>query len=133
MVRAFFLVLFLCASPLQAVEMSAPETEFFQEEASPVQEKQTPLDSKALLIKTVLLLAGLVGMLYGVAYFIKRISGGRYNASATEGELHLVERKYISPKTAVWLIEVKGFPIVVVDGQNGVAVHSLPAQPAEKQ
>lgn len=133
MVRAFFLVLCLCASPLQAAPINTPETEFLQEEETPPQEKRTPLDSKALLIKTVLLLAGLVGMLYGASYFIKRLGGGRYTSSATEGELHLIERKYISPKTAVWLVEVRGFPLIVVDGQNGVAVHSLHAQPTEKQ
>jgi len=132
MVRAFFLFLLLFSSPLPAEEKSSPETEFFQEESSPAQEKQTPFDSKKLLIKTVLLLAGLVGMLYGTAYFVKRMSGGRFTSSATEGEIRLVERKYISPKTSVWLLDIRGLSIVVVEGQNGVAVHSLTTQPTQK-
>jgi flagellar biogenesis protein FliO len=125
MVRVFFLLLLSLTAPLSATETVPAEKEFLQEEPMPSVEKQTPLDSKALLIKTALLLAGIVGMLYGAAYFIKRIGGGRYSPSSGEGKIHLVERKYISPKTSVWLLEVENTSVIVVDSQNGVAVQPL--------
>mgnify|MGYP006987968536 CR=1 FL=1 len=91
------------------------------------------LPAACLLLKTVLLLAGLIGLLYGGAYFIKRMSGRHFSSSTKEGEIQLIERKYLSPKTAIWLLEVQGLPIVVVDSQNGVAVHTLTSQPTDKK
>ncbi len=127
MLRVFFLVcsLLFLSSPLPCSEASQLKEEFLQEEEPAASEKQTPLESKALLIKTVLLLAGIVGMLYGSAYLLRKIGGSRFSPAKGEGAIRLVERQFISPKTSVWLIEIKDQPIVVVDGQNGVAVHSL--------
>lgn len=126
MVRVLLLLLFFFSAPLPTYATTM-EQEFLQEEneSSKTPERQSPLDSKALLIKTVVLLAGLVGMLYGGAYLVKRMGGGKYAGSGSEGEIQLIERKFLSPKTSVWLISIKKTRIVVIEGQNGVAVHPL--------
>lgn len=133
MIRVFFLVLslFFCTSPLISVDHSPTKEEFLREEEPTAEEKTTPLDSKTLLIRTVLLLAGLVGMLYGGAYLVRRMGGSRFSTSG-EGAIRLVERQFISPKTAVWLLEIQDQTVVVVDGQNGVAIHSLGTHPTKE-
>jgi flagellar biogenesis protein FliO len=126
MIRVFFLILgLLFCTPLPCSETSPTKEEFLQEEESEAPVKQTPLESKTLLIKTVILLAGLVGMLYGGAYLIRRIGGSRFSPQKGSAEIQLIERQFISPKTSVWLIHVQDQPVIVVDSPNGVAVHSL--------
>lgn len=126
MFRIFFLAISLLffTAPLSCKEIDAQKEEFLREESTS-SEKQTPLESKAILIKTALLLSGLVGMLYGGAYFIKKIGGNRFSPTGADNGIKLIERQFISPKTAVWLLEVKGQSVIVVDAQNGVAIHTL--------
>lgn len=128
MIRGFFrntfiLLFLLFSSPhLTCQEPSIP-SDFLEEEVQDQEHKL--LDTKALLIKTLLLLGGLVGTLYGAAYFVKRMGGGRYATMTSEGAIRLIEKKHLSSRTSIWLVEVNNQPMVVIDSQNAVAVHAV--------
>jgi len=137
-----FILLFACgmqgtlAQHLYSTDIPPVEqTEIFPQEETPeryIDEESAPLhqvsDVRALFFKTFGLLAGLCGLVILGGYALKRIGGARIGAFSTDGAITLIERKYISPKTSVWLIKIYEEPVVVVDSQNGVAIHSLKAQ-----
>jgi flagellar biogenesis protein FliO len=61
-------------------------------------------------------------MVVGGGWLMKRFGGGRFDSFSKEGSIQLIERKYLSPKTSVWLVEVKNESFVVIDSLNGVAI-----------
>ena len=117
---------------MHADEMSVEQQNFLQDENPPVEqeEEETPphqqvIDVRTLFFKTLLMLIGLCTLVIAGGYFLKRIAGGKLKAFTTDGSIQLIERKYLSPKTALWLVEVKSKPLIVVDSQYGVAIHSI--------
>lgn len=137
-----FCVLGLCtffASPLQLYSQeSTVEQEYFLEQppaADGAGEESAAgrqiIDVRNLFFKTLVLLVGLCGLVIAGAYLLKRLTGGRLSSFSTDGSIVLLERKYLSPKSSLWLLEVKGRPLVVVDSLYGVAIHSLENAPKE--
>jgi flagellar biogenesis protein FliO len=147
MLRTFLASLFLFSSiffpvittPIYAEEAVVEQIETFPKEGTPeeyLDEETAPqrqvIDVRALFFKTLLLLVGLCGLVVAGGYFFKRLTGGRLSSLSTNGEICLIERKYLSPKTSVWLIEARNQSLVVVDSQYGVAVHSLRENPPQE-
>jgi flagellar biogenesis protein FliO len=87
--------------------------------------KKSP-DIRSLFLKTVLLLVSVVGILLGASYFVKKMTGAKLTGMSSDGTIKLIERKYLSPKCSLWIVEVEGKKMIVVEGQNGVAVQALP-------
>jgi flagellar biogenesis protein FliO len=132
-----FVLLFVCCMqgiPAAAEQDPSLEERIFEER---VNDEDPALhqvsDVRALFFKTFGLLAGLCGLVIVGGYALKRIGGPRGSALGAGGAITLIERKYISPKTVVWLVNVNDQPLVVVDSQNGVAIHTLnPTQPTQQ-
>ena len=120
MLRVLAFLFICCAQPLCGAE-NPPQLEAFEEEGSPFQQVS---DVRGLFFKTLYLVAGLCGLVVVGGFLLKRL-GPKVGSFGNDGAITLVERKYISPKTVVWLVKVNGQPLVVVDSQNGVAIHSL--------
>jgi flagellar biogenesis protein FliO len=112
----------------------------FGEEPPSVAPKETPIedvtseetsphgliiDVRHTFYKTVVVLLSLCGVIIGGGYLLKRLSGGRLSGFGTDGTIVLRERKYLSPKTALWVVEVNHQPLVVVDSQYGIAIQPL--------
>ena len=98
--------------------------------ADEVEEKKAP-DFKQLFLKTVVLLVAFTGLVFGGTWLARKISGGRLDSFSSEGNIRLLERKYLSPKSSLWLVEVMGRKLVVIDSQAGVALHPLKEIPEE--
>jgi flagellar biogenesis protein FliO len=122
------MVVLCCSIALAPAEaFCAQEAPAIQEEFSldePVPQGQV-IDVQHLFFKTVVLLIGICGLVVGGGYFLKRIAGGKLNSFSTDGAIILLERKFLSPKTSLWVVEVHHQPFVVVDSQYGVAIQSL--------
>lgn len=86
--------------------------------------KKAP-DIRSLFYKTVLLLITVVGILLSASYFVKRMTGAKLNGVGSEGAIRLVERKYLSPKCSIWLVEAEGQKLLVAENQSGVAIQML--------
>ena len=125
-------------STVYAEEVVVEKENFLQEENPPAFfDEENPsqhqvIDVRKLFFKTLIMLAGLCGLVVAGGYFLKRISGGKLSSFSTDGAIQLVERKYLSPKTSLWLVEVKNQPLVIIDSQYGAAIHSLKEIPEEK-
>ncbi len=92
--------------------------------------KKAP-DVRSLFYKTVFLLVSVVGVLLGASYFVKRMTGAKLTGMSSEGAIRLLERKYLSPKCSVWLVEIEGQKAVVAENQGGVTIQLL--NPKENQ
>lgn len=134
MFRGFLVFAFCIGAPFAyAADSNAiEETRSFPQEQTPeeyMNEESPPMhqvsDVRSLFFKTFSLLAGLCGLIIVGGYVLKRVGGPKMGSFGTNGAITLIERKYISPKTAVWLVEVNDQPIVIVDSQNGVAIHAV--------
>jgi len=132
MLRTLFIFLFACSlrgAPAQQLCAAEHPLEEYLEEESPSFNQVS--DVRSLFFKTFGLLAALCSLIIVGGYVLRRISGAKVGVLGTGGAIDLVERKYISPKTALWLVTINGQPFVVVDGQNGVAIKAIqpPRQP----
>jgi flagellar biogenesis protein FliO len=125
-------------TPLYAEDVIIDQEEIIPNDDNPETylEEETPhqqvIDVRKLFFKTLLLLIGLCGLVIAGGYLLKRVAGGKLNSFNTNGGIQLVERKYLSPKTSLWLVEVKNKPFVVIDSQHGVAIHSLNEMPSKE-
>ena len=95
--------------------------------------KRQIIDVRKLFFKTLFMLIGLCVLVIAGGYFLKRIAGGKLSSFSSNGSIQLIERKYLSPKTSIWLVEVKNQPLVMIDSQYGVAIHSLKAENIEEK
>lgn len=88
---------------------------------------------RAMLLKTVLLLGGIIGMLLAGNWLLKKLVGGRVDIASSQGTIRLVSRTYLSPKTCLWLVEVNSQQFAIIDSPNGVALQPLSALGKEEQ
>jgi flagellar biogenesis protein FliO len=144
MIRAILIGLILSCSTfspsistLFAEEVIVEKENFLNEENLPEfsDEESAPhhqvIDVRKLFFKTLIMLGGLCGLVVAGGYFLKRLSGGKQSGFHSNGAIQLVEKKYLSPKTSLWLVEVNHQPVVVIESQYGVAIHSLKEMPQE--
>jgi flagellar protein FliO/FliZ len=71
---------------------------------------------EGVFLKMILTLAALVVGIIGSVWFFKRMTGGR--VSGTPGRsIQVLERKALSPKTMLYLIDVDGKQSVIAESQ----------------
>ena len=120
MLRQLFLFLFLLASPLalQANESADPK-EATQEEAeynSPYGSLD-PQDFKATFFKTLALIAMSLGVVIGLLWLVKQFSQRRFKSLNQQRYIKVIEKRPISPKTMLYVIEVANEQIVLSESQ----------------
>ena len=71
---------------------------------------------EGVFLKMILTLAALVVGIIGTVWFFKRMSVGRMGGSSGRS-IQVLERKALSPKTMLYLIEVDGKQSVVAESQ----------------
>ena len=124
--RTVWLLVFCSFAPLVAaenkIEKQELETLWDEEEGKP---QYQPTDVTTLFYKTVLLVVFLSGSIIAGGWLLKSISGSKFTSLTNGGAIELIERKHISPKTAIWLAKIENTPIVIVESVHGVAVHTL--------
>jgi flagellar biogenesis protein FliO len=77
------------------------------------------------LIKMVLTLAGLVTLVFLTIWVLKKVSHGRFGNFGSQKKISIVEKKPLSPKTLLYLIEVDGKKVLLSESQLEVRMHSL--------
>jgi len=65
------------------------------------------------LLQTLLFLGLFVAFLLTATYVIRRIGQVKWNKESTTSDIQIIERRVLSPKSALYLIEVKGKQILV--------------------
>lgn len=105
---------------------------YFQDEATKARPAQA-VDIKGSFTKMAVLLVGICAVTFAAALLFKKITNGRFDSFSSSGSIRLLERKYLSPRTSVWLLEVLGQPMLVVENQNSIAAHPLDAKKGPTQ
>jgi len=139
--KFLLLTLFFLSALVGAQEPTeTPQTEPEQEEIDrsfwleeEPGEKPKPVDVQRLFFKTVALVVFLSGAVLAGGWFLKRVTGNKFNSFNTEGAIQLLERKYLSPKTSVWLLEINEKSVVVIESVHGVAIHPISQDSSEKK
>nr|QIQ10893.1 hypothetical protein OJOKFFHK_00036 [uncultured bacterium] len=75
----------------------------------------------------------IISLILIAAWFLKRMLNTRQEQVNTTSIIKVVERRGLSPKTAVYLLEIEGKSIVIAESQNGVTVLSSYDSPAEEE
>jgi flagellar protein FliO/FliZ len=88
-------------------------------------ERPKPIDVQKLFFKTVVLVIFISGAVLAGGWLLKKVTGSKFNTFNTEGAIQILERKYLSPKTSVWLLKVNEKAVVVIESVHGVGIHTI--------
>lgn len=120
----FSLILFL-GSAFEAQEPQVPlpsVTAPIEAPASPLQEDSFP--AKALepsyenaFLKMILTLGGLLLLVFFTLWAIRKLSNGRMGTFGSAKKIKILEKKPISPKTAIYHLELDGRRIFITESQ----------------
>lgn len=72
-------------------------------------------------IKMAASLGLILSLIFLAAWFLKRMLNTRQEMANTSSIIKVIERRSLSPKTAVYLLEVEGISILVSESVNGVS------------
>lgn len=67
--------------------------------------------------KMLLSLALLIALLVATLWLLKRLIHNKMQRGSAADSIHLIEKKMISPKTVVYLVEVEGEKILLAESQ----------------
>lgn len=62
----------------------------------------------------------IISLILIVAWFLKRMLNTRQEQANITSLIKVVERRSLSPKTAVYLLEIEGKSVLIAESQNGV-------------
>lgn len=97
------------------------------EEKNKVREDKEESVYGELWSKTLLLLIAILAFLFIATWFMKRFDAFKVKPQVKESQIHLLERKVLSPKSVLYLIEIEGQKIALAESAtNGVQLlHTL--------
>ena len=85
------------------------------------------MDYGAALIKMVLSLSFCIALLVLSVWFLKRLMRARFERGGKSQQIQVIEKKMISPKSAIYLVEIEGKRVVLSESQLEVRrIHSFP-------
>ncbi len=108
--------------PLQHEELSTPNTFQQWENQEDSEAKPEEAHFQELFLRTILLLGLLVGFLFASSWILRKMQFGKFMQSNKGAEIQLLEKKVLSNKTCVWLIEVRDIQMAVGESQQGLEI-----------
>ncbi len=78
-------------------------------------QEMPPGDFGAAFVKMILSLIALVALLALTVWFLRRLIQGRLEKGSTNQSIQVLEKRMISPKTMLYLIEADGKKILVAE------------------
>ncbi len=107
----------------------------YAEEATPA----SPLDNfvfktdhipsyEATFIKMLITLGGLLALVFLTIWIIRKASNGRFGSLGNQKKIIILEKKPLSPKTLLYLIELDGKKILISESQLEVRTISHPIE-----
>jgi len=117
--RQFFLILFLLTG-LPLFSENSPQTVL----PPPSTKEEVPLpppppieDYGAAFFKMIMMLLGILVLVILTVWVIKRYGHGRLGRFKDRQSIHILERKVLSPKSVLYLIEIDGAQLLVAESQ----------------
>jgi flagellar biogenesis protein FliO len=117
-----FAPLTLCAesqNPPQAEE-SSDALKTWEEENKPREDKEEVRFSE-LITRAMLLLIGILVALFIATWCMKKMDRFKFKTQDSPSRIELVEKKVLSPKSVLYIVEIDGKPLFLAESQtNGV-------------
>ena len=116
--RLFFVLLLICcAPPVEAADAPAlpPAAPIF--ESSPEESPPEPISYQAAFVKMILTLVALIFLIFLSVWMLRRIARGRLKQHNYGRGIKILERRPLSAKSLLYLIEVNGKKIVIAESQ----------------
>src|SRR5262245_26031764 len=101
-------IFFYVLSPSLSAEEKMPDTFRQWEQENKERESKEESRFEALWTKTLLLLVIILAVLFIATYFMKRFDRFKNKEPSQKSQIQLLERKVLSPKSVLYLIEVEG-------------------------
>lgn len=73
-----------------------------------------------VLIKTLLIIGAFVGFLYGAIWLFRRLSERRFESREEGEDIQILERAFLSNKSAIYLLQVKDKYVLIGESHNGL-------------
>lgn len=83
---------------------------------------------EATFIKMLITLGGLLALVFLTIWIFKKIAQGRFGSIGTHKKIIILEKKPLSPKTLLYLIELDGKKILISESQLEVRTISHPIE-----
>ena len=117
--RLLSLCFFTCSSLLLAQEVTP------KQEEQPVEKKEdnffdlteAPVSYKGAFVKMILTLLGLILLIVLSVWLLKRISSGRMKQMNFGRSIKVIERRPLSAKSILYLVEIEGKKVVIAESQ----------------
>ncbi len=110
MIRLVFLLLSFLGLPL-----------FAQNEAAPPlapDKPPAPVENYSVaFLKMILMLVGLLLIVVFMVWLIKRFGHGRIGRFKDRQTIHILEKRVLSPKTILYMVEIEGARLLVAESQ----------------
>ncbi|MCF7806299.1 MAG: flagellar biosynthetic protein FliO [Simkaniaceae bacterium] len=113
--RRFFLFFSILALPFFAWTEEIPQAELTHTE-----EVYTPLDPqnfKVTFFKTLTLIVLALGIVFFLLWLVKRFSNQRFSSLNHQKHIKIIEKRPISPKTMLYVVEIAGSHLLVAESQ----------------
>jgi len=68
-------------------------------------------------IKMLLTLGGLLALVFLTIWILRKMTQGRFGSLGTQKKIHILEKKPLSPKTLLYLIEIDGKKVLISESQ----------------
>ena len=72
------------------------------------------------MMQMLLTLAMIVGIIFLITWFLKKMLNTRIQQLNTSSEIKILERRSLTPKTAIYLLEIKGKGVIIGESTNGL-------------
>lgn len=113
------------ATPSQEADHSIPSTA----PPLPAETMPAPISYEAAFMKMLLCLAGILLLVFFTAWVLRRLSQGRSGFLNGQKAIKVLEKRSLSPKSVLYLIEVEGQKVLISESQLEVrALTSAPLQ-----
>lgn len=98
--------------------------------ATPATTTASPLDVsyESTLLKMLLTLGGLLSLVFITIWGLKKLKQGRLGGFGSQKKIVILEKKPLSPKTLLYLIELDGKKILLSESQVEVKMLVLPQE-----
>lgn len=122
--------IFFCLSPLFGQETPPAVHETTSHSPFPFEDikvEQTKANDDHFISDFMNMLASLgliIALIFIVSWFLKRFLNTRIQQINTTSAIKIVERRALTPKSAIYLLEVNGRSLVIAESTNGVTVLS---------
>ncbi|MES2199474.1 MAG: flagellar biosynthetic protein FliO [Chlamydiota bacterium] len=83
---------------------------------------------EATFIKMLITLGGLLALVFLTIWILRKASNGRFGSMGTHKKIIVLEKKPLSPKTLLYLIELDGKKILISESQLEVRTISHPIE-----